>query len=103
MEKCSFCGRTKKEANMLIAGLEGHICDHCIEQAHSIMKEEFGSKKGFAFDSINLLKPAEIKTFLDQYVIGQEMAKKIISVAVYNHYKRLMQKPDPEDVEIEKS
>lgn len=103
MEKCSFCGRTKKETNMLIAGLEGHICDHCIEQAHSIMTEEFGSKKSVPFDTINLLKPAEIKKFLDQYVIGQDMAKKIISVAVYNHYKRLMQKPDTDDIEIEKS
>ncbi|HNW56935.1 MAG TPA: ATP-dependent Clp protease ATP-binding subunit ClpX [Bacteroidales bacterium] len=103
MDKCSFCGRTKKEANILIAGLEGHICDHCIEQAYSIMNEELGSKKNPAFDSINLLKPVEIKNFLDQYVIGQDMAKKIISVAVYNHYKRLMQKSDPEDIEIEKS
>jgi ATP-dependent Clp protease ATP-binding subunit ClpX len=103
MDKCSFCGRTKKEANMLIAGLEGHICDHCIEQAHSIMNEELGGKKNVQFDTINLLKPAEIKHFLDQYVIGQDMAKKIISVAVYNHYKRLMQKPDADDIEIEKS
>jgi ATP-dependent Clp protease ATP-binding subunit ClpX len=103
MDKCSFCGRTKKEANMLIAGLEGFICDHCIEQAHSIMNEELGNKKNVKFDTINLLKPQEIKTFLDQYVIGQDMAKKIISVAVYNHYKRLMQKPDAEDIEIEKS
>jgi ATP-dependent Clp protease ATP-binding subunit ClpX len=103
MDKCSFCGRTKKEANMLIAGLEGHICDHCIEQAYGIMNEELGSKKNIDFSTINLLKPIEIKNFLDQYVIGQEMAKKIISVAVYNHYKRLMQKPDTEDIEIEKS
>ena len=103
MDKCSFCGRSKKEANMLIAGLEGHICDHCIEQAHSILNEELASKKNLPFDTINLLKPTEIKNFLDQYVIGQDMAKKIISVAVYNHYKRLMQKPDAEDVEIEKS
>jgi ATP-dependent Clp protease ATP-binding subunit ClpX len=103
MDKCSFCGRTKKEANILVAGLEGHICDHCIEQAYSIMNEELGSKSSISFDSINLLKPSEIKAFLDQYVIGQEMAKKIISVAVYNHYKRLMQKPDSEDIEIEKS
>jgi ATP-dependent Clp protease ATP-binding subunit ClpX len=103
MDKCSFCGRTKKEANMLIAGLEGHICDHCIEQAYSIMNEELGNKRNPKFDTINLLKPAEIKNFLDQYVIGQEMAKKVISVAVYNHYKRLMQKPDNDDVEIEKS
>jgi ATP-dependent Clp protease ATP-binding subunit ClpX len=103
MDKCSFCGRTKKETNMLIAGLEGHICDHCIEQAHGIMNEELGSKKNVKLDTINLLKPVEIKNFLDQYVIGQDMAKKVISVAVYNHYKRLMQKPDSEDIEIEKS
>ncbi len=88
---------------MLIAGLEGHICDHCIEQAYSIMNEELGSKKNIDLSAINLLKPIEIKNFLDQYVIGQDMAKKTISVAVYNHYKRLMQKPDAEDVEIEKS
>ncbi len=103
MDKCSFCGRIKKETNLLVAGLEGHICDHCIEQAYSIMNEELGSRKSISFDTINLLKPSEIKSFLDQYVIGQEMAKKIISVAVYNHYKRLMQKPDAEDIDIEKS
>jgi len=103
MDKCSFCGRTKKEANMLVAGLEGHICDHCIDQAYSIMNEELGTKKSIRFDAINLLKPSEIKSLLDQYVIGQDMAKKIISVAVYNHYKRLMQKPEDDDVEIEKS
>jgi len=103
MDKCSFCGRTKKEVSILIAGLEGHICDHCIEQAYGIMNEELGTKKSFSFDTVNLSKPAEIKHFLDQYVIGQDMAKKIISVAVYNHYKRLMQKPDAEDIEIEKS
>ncbi len=76
MDKCSFCGRSKKEANILIAGLEGHICDHCIEQAYGIMNEELGSKKSTKFDTVNLLKPAEIKHFLDQYVIGQDMAKK---------------------------
>jgi len=103
MDKCSFCGRTKKETNMLIAGLEGHICDHCIEQAYSIMNEELVSKKEVSIDAIKLLKPKEIKNFLDQFVIGQDMAKKIISVAVYNHYKRLMQKPDNNDIEIEKS
>lgn len=103
MDKCSFCGKTKKEANLLVAGLEGHICDHCIEQAHGIVLEEIGNRSRVSFDSINLLKPAEIKAFLDQYVIGQERAKKIISVAVYNHYKRLMQKPNKEDIEIEKS
>jgi len=88
---------------MLIAGLEGFICDHCVEQASAIMNEELGTKKNVNLDTINLLKPAEIKNFLDQYVIGQDMAKKIISVAVYNHYKRLMQKPDSDDIEIEKS
>jgi ATP-dependent Clp protease ATP-binding subunit ClpX len=103
MDKCSFCGRTKKEANLLIAGLEGHICDHCIEQAHNIMAEELGNKSSFSLDSIKLRKPEEIKSFLDQYVIGQERAKKTLSVAVYNHYKRLMQRPDNDDVEIEKS
>lgn len=103
MDKCSFCGRTKKETNLLVAGLDGHICDHCIEQAHILMNEELGNKKNYSFDTINLLKPYEIKHFLDQYVIGQDMAKKIISVAVYNHYKRLMQPSDKEDVEIEKS
>ncbi len=103
MDKCSFCGRTKKEANLLIAGLEGHICDHCIEQAHNIMIEELGNKSNFNIDSIHLRKPEEIKSFLDQYVIGQDHAKKVLSVAVYNHYKRLMQKTDSDDVEIEKS
>ena len=103
MDKCSFCGRTKKEANLLIAGLEGHICDHCIEQAHNIMTEELGGRSSFNLDSIKLRKPDEIKNFLDQYVIGQDRAKKILSVAVYNHYKRLMQKTDSDDVEIEKS
>lgn len=103
MDKCSFCGRTKKEANLLIAGLDGHICDHCIEQAHGIVMEEMGSKSDFKLEDVNLLKPAEIKAFLDNYVIGQDEAKKYLSVAVYNHYKRLMQPKDKDDVEIEKS
>ena len=103
MDKCSFCGRTKKEANLLIAGLEGHICDHCIEQAHSIVIDELGSKSDFKLEDVNLLKPEEIKKFLDSYVIGQEDAKKYLSVAVYNHYKRLMQPKDKDDIEIEKS
>jgi len=103
MDRCSFCGKTRKETKLLVAGLEGYICDNCIEQAHNILVEETASKANKAFDTVNLLKPSEIKNFLDQYVIGQDMAKKIISVAVYNHYKRLTQKPDNEDVEIEKS
>jgi len=105
MDKCSFCGRDKKDTNLLIAGLSGHICDRCIEQAHDIVLEELQKKGDFDVEKIELLKPIEIKEFLDQYVIGQEEAKKYLSVAVYNHYKRLMQTPskDQEDVEIEKS
>jgi len=105
MDKCSFCGRTKKEVNLLIAGVSGHICDSCIEQAHQITLEEFNkdNDKDFDMNEVNLSKPKEIKAFLDQYVIGQDEAKKVLSVAVYNHYKRLAQKPDKNDVEIEKS
>ncbi|MFW5877545.1 MAG: ATP-dependent Clp protease ATP-binding subunit ClpX [bacterium] len=103
MDKCSFCGRSKKDSNLLIAGLDGHICDHCIEQAHGIVMEEMGSKSDFKLEDVKLLKPAEIKKFLDSYVIGQDDAKKYLSVAVYNHYKRLMQTKDKDDIEIEKS
>lgn len=105
MDRCSFCGREKKETNLLIAGISGHICDRCIDQAHEIVLEEIGKKSDFDFNEIQLLKPIEIKQFLDLYVIGQEEAKKYISVAVYNHYKRLMQtiSKDDEEVEIEKS
>ncbi len=104
-EKCSFCGRTKKETNLLIAGVSGHICDSCAEQAYGIVKEEVKSKSDLDLKHIKLLKPIEIKTFLDQYVIGQDDAKKFISVAVYNHYKRLMQEShrDDQDTEIEES
>ncbi|MFN8257903.1 MAG: ATP-dependent Clp protease ATP-binding subunit ClpX [Bacteroidales bacterium] len=103
MDKCSFCGRSKKDVNILIAGVSGHICDSCIEQAHQIVLEEFKQKESFDVNSIKLLKPVEIKAFLDLYVIGQEEAKKVLSVAVYNHYKRLAQKDTKDDVEIEKS
>ena len=103
MDKCSFCGRSRKEVNLLIAGLQGFICDHCVEQAQTIVNEEFKTQKSSKFDAVNLLKPPEIKGFMDQYVIGQEMAKRVISVAVYNHYKRLNQKTGDDDVEIEKS
>jgi ATP-dependent Clp protease ATP-binding subunit ClpX len=105
MDKCSFCGREKKDTNLLIAGLSGHICDRCIEQAHDIVLEELQKKGDFDVNQIELLKPIEIKKFLDQYVIGQEEAKKYLSVAVYNHYKRLQQtnKKDEEEIEIEKS
>lgn len=103
MDRCSFCGREKKDTNLLIAGISGHICDRCIEQAYSIVQEELGSHGEFDLGDIKLLKPKEIKSFLDLYVIGQEEAKKYISVAVYNHYKRLIQPESKEDVEIEKS
>jgi len=104
MDKCSFCGRTKKEVNLLIAGVSGHICDSCIEQAHQITLEEFNKgDDGFDMNEVKLSKPKEIKAFLDQYVIGQDEAKKVLSVSVYNHYKRLAQKPEKDDIEIEKS
>jgi ATP-dependent Clp protease ATP-binding subunit ClpX len=103
MDRCSFCGREKKDTNLLIAGISGHICDRCIEQAYSIVQEELGVHGEFDMGQIKLLKPTEIKSFLDLYVIGQEEAKKYISVAVYNHYKRLMQKDSKDEIEIEKS
>jgi len=103
MDRCSFCGREKKDTNLLIAGISGHICDRCIEQAYSIVQEELGVHGEFDMEQIKLLKPTEIKSFLDLYVIGQEEAKKYISVAVYNHYKRLMQQESKEEIEIEKS
>jgi ATP-dependent Clp protease ATP-binding subunit ClpX len=103
---CSFCGRKKSEVNILIAGVTGHICDHCIEQANSIVKEELQFKSNRNLDpDIMLQKPRDIKRYLDEYVIGQDEAKKVLSVAVYNHYKRLTQTSADlsEDVEIEKS
>ena len=103
MDRCSFCGREKKDTNLLIAGISGHICDRCIEQAYSIVQEELGVHGEFDLGQIKLLKPTEIKSFLDLYVIGQDQAKKYISVAVYNHYKRLMQQDSKDDIEIEKS
>jgi ATP-dependent Clp protease ATP-binding subunit ClpX len=101
---CSFCGRKKPETNLLIAGINAHICDKCIEQAHGIVLEELktnGNSK-IAADLI-LKKPHDIRAFLDQYVIGQDQTKKVMAVAVYNHYKRLMQQQLNDDVEIEKS
>lgn len=102
-DKCSFCGREKNEVNLLIAGIDGHICDRCAEQAHSIIQEEVKKDSTFDLDGATLLKPKEIKEFLDQYVIGQDQAKKILSVSVYNHYKRLRQAIDADETEIEKS
>lgn len=102
---CSFCGKPKSEANMLISGIEAHICDACVEQAQTIVNEEMRDRKekhGFKFSLNRNLKPIKIKEYLDQYIIGQNDAKKVLSVAVYNHYKRLNQHKDSE-VDIEKS
>ena len=102
--ECSFCGRKKSDTDLLIAGIDAHICDKCIEQAHGIVEEEIAeSKKENISKELILKKPIEIKTFLDQYVIGQNETKKAMAVAVYNHYKRLMQDRDENEVEIEKS
>ena len=101
---CSFCGRKKPETNLLIAGINAHICDKCIEQAHGIVLEELKThgKTKLVADLI-LRKPKEIRAFLDEYVIGQDQTKKVMAVAVYNHYKRLMQQQLNDDVDIEKS
>ena len=101
---CSFCGRSRSEVGMLIAGVTGHICESCVTQAHTIIREEEVSQTSPANDHVvNVMKPVEIKGKLDEYVIGQDDAKKVLSVAVYNHYKRLNQTDLGDDVEIEKS
>ena len=103
---CLFCGRPKNEVNMLLSGFEAHICDACISQGFEVIKEELPTantsknSKKYQFD---LVKPKDLKVHLDQYVIGQDEAKKHLSVAVYNHYKRLMQPQQADDVKIEKS
>lgn len=102
LDKCAFCGRPRHETNLLVSGIEAHICDQCITQAQIILKEE-QIAPARALPDFKLLKPIEIKNFLDQYVIGQDEAKRILSVAVYNHYKRINQPPQDDDVEIEKS
>jgi len=104
--ECSFCGRKKPETDLLIAGLDAHICDKCIEQAHGIVLEEIAESNSSTLTSeLIVKKPKEIKAFIDQYMIGQDQAKKVMSVAVYNHYKRLLQpeSKDEEEIEIEKS
>lgn len=102
---CSFCGRQEKEVNLLISGIDGYICDMCAEQAHEIVTDSFGSNResDLGITLATLPKPMDIKKFLDQYVIKQESAKRFLSVAVYNHYKRILQKHAKDDVEIEKS
>ena len=105
-KRCSFCGRTESEVGFLITGMNGYICDSCVEQAHDIVKEATRQLKGAASSNLDLKelpKPKDIKEFLDQYVIGQDAAKRYLSVAVYNHYKRLLQDTGKDDVEIEKS
>ena len=102
--ECSFCGRKKAETNLLIAGLDAHICDRCIEQAHGIVVEEaLHSTNSELTKEMMLKKPKAIKAFLDDYIIGQENSKKVMSVAVYNHYKRLLQPKSDDDIDIQKS
>jgi len=107
--RCSFCGRSEDEVALMLTGINGYICDECIRQADKILRENWGGKgrtKGGNYadlDMDNIPKPRDIKAFLDQYIIGQDSAKRYLSVAVYNHYKRLAQKVDNDGVEIEKS
>ncbi len=100
---CSFCGRNKKDVDLMISGIHAHICNICINQAQQILAEELKTKASNDTPHFNLVKPIEMKAFLDQFVIGQDEAKKVISVAVYNHYKRLMQTKLDDDIYIEKS
>ncbi|MBO4429818.1 MAG: ATP-dependent Clp protease ATP-binding subunit ClpX [Bacteroidaceae bacterium] len=102
INKCSFCGRSEREVNILIYGLDGYICEDCVEQASRIVKET-KAKKNKDSKLQNLPKPQEIKAYLDKYVIGQDAAKMALSVAVYNHYKRLNHRGETDDVELEKS
>ena len=100
---CSFCGRNKKDVDLMVSGISAHICNFCIDQAHLILGEEEKTKKTSSKPKFKLKKPKELTSYLDQYVIGQEDAKKVLSVAVYNHYKRLQQKEDHDEIKIEKS
>ena len=104
-DKCSFCGKTRKDAKLMIAGISGNICESCSEQAYDIVLQEkqHSVTQSFQIDAKDFPKPGDIKRFLDEYVIGQDDAKKYLSVAVYNHYKRLMQTVSKDDIEIEKS
>jgi ATP-dependent Clp protease ATP-binding subunit ClpX len=106
--KCSFCGRKKQDTDVLIAGITGHICNHCVTQAQTIVRDEAKQNPTSTFSALQLLKPADIKKHLDEYVIGQDEAKKVLSVAVYNHYKRLIKSQAKtttakNDIEIDKS
>ena len=102
---CSFCGRNRDEVKILIAGQEGHICENCVENAQEIIAQELSlshDRQPSYNSKLSVRKPQEIKKFLDEYVIGQDDAKKVLSVAVYNHYKRITHKQHPDDIEIEK-
>ena len=99
---CSFCGRSKPQTDLLIAGMDAHICDRCIEQAYGILSDENETKLSQESDAFELKRPQNIKGFLDEYIIGQTEAKKVLAVAVYNHYKRIIN-PVEEDLEIQKS
>jgi ATP-dependent Clp protease ATP-binding subunit ClpX len=100
---CSFCGRNKKDVDLMVSGISAHICNFCIEQAHEIVGEDKKNKKSTTTPTFKLKKPKELTQYLDQYVIGQEDAKKVLTVAVYNHYKRLQQKEEADEIKIEKS
>jgi ATP-dependent Clp protease ATP-binding subunit ClpX len=100
---CSFCGRNKKDVDVLVSGISAHICNFCIEQAFEIVGEDKKNKKSSSKPAFKLKKPKELTEYLDHYVIGQEDAKKVLTVAVYNHYKRLQQKQEADEVTIEKS
>ncbi|NVO33422.1 ATP-dependent Clp protease ATP-binding subunit ClpX [Hymenobacter lapidiphilus] len=100
---CSFCGKNKKDVTVMISGINAHICERCVGQAQQILNEENKIRANSKTPKFNLVKPREMKEYLDQYVVGQDEAKKVMSVAVYNHYKRLMQTPQKDDVVIEKS
>ncbi|MEJ8758307.1 ATP-dependent Clp protease ATP-binding subunit ClpX [Pontibacter sp. H259] len=100
---CSFCGKNKKDVSVMISGINAHICDRCIGQAQQILNEENKIRASSRSPKFNLMKPRQMKEYLDQFVVGQDDAKKVMSVAVYNHYKRLMQHSENEDVVIEKS
>ena len=100
---CSFCGRNKKDVDLMVSGISAHICNFCIEQAFEIVGEDKKNKKSSSKIAVKLKKPKELTEYLDQYVIGQEDAKKVLTVAVYNHYKRLQQKQEADEVTIEKS
>ena len=103
-DTCTFCGRSSRDVDLMINGMSGCICNECATQAYEIVKEQLGKKKSkLDLDRKDLPKPEDIKTFLDQYIIGQDEAKRYLAVSVYNHYKRLMQEETSDDVEIEKS